>query len=200
LERRPGHRAAWRADVHQEHPRPDQLREGLARTGDIRPWRAAPDGTRQATSYGGCYPHPGYAWAIWRETLNGVGGLIEVNGLRAGDHQMAMGFVGKLDQGIHGMTPPDYQAAVRTWMERAHKFAQGSVGYVQGTLEHAFHGAKDKRQYHERWDILVTHKFNPVTDLKRNVYGVLELAGNKPAMERAFDSYYRQRDEDANVL
>ena len=75
-----------------------------------------------------------------RETLNSIGGLIEASGLGAGDHQMAMAVVGKLDQGIHGETTLEYQAAVRAWMERAWKFTQGDLGYVQGTLEHWFHG------------------------------------------------------------
>ena len=44
------------------------------------------------------------------------------------------------------------------------------------------------------------HAFDPLTDLRKNLYGVLELAGNKPAMEQDFDRYYRQRDEDANIL
>ena len=58
---------------------------------------------------------------------------------------------------------------------------------------------KDKRKYQERWETLVKHGFNPVTDLRRNLDGVIELAGNKPAMEQDFDRYFRQRDEDANI-
>jgi len=32
------------------------------------------------------------------------------------------------------------------------------------------------------------------------VWGVLELAGNKPELRRDLDAYFRQRDEDANTL
>jgi hypothetical protein len=42
--------------------------------------------------------------------------------------------------------------------------------------------------------------FDPSTDLKRNTDGVLEFAGNKPDLERAFDRYLRSREEDVNTL
>jgi hypothetical protein len=163
--------------------------------GDIKPW----SGKEGAYSKSMAYPHPGYSWAIRRDVLNNIGGLIDVSGLGAGDHQAAMSFVGKIDQAIHGQTSPEYQAAVRAWGERAYKYVQGNLGYVQGTLTHFWHGNKANRLYHERWDTLVKHQFNPVTDVKKNLFGVTELAGNKPEMARDFDRYFRQRDEDANV-
>jgi hypothetical protein len=163
--------------------------------GDIKPWK----GKEGAYSQSMMYPHPGYSWAIRRDVLNNIGGLIDISGLGAGDHQQAMAFVGKIERAIHGQTSPEYQAAVRAWADRAYKYVQGNVGYVQGTLEHAFHGEKDLRKYHERWDVLIKHGFNPVTDIKRNLWGVPELAGNKPEMARDFDRYFRQRMEDANT-
>jgi hypothetical protein len=36
--------------------------------------------------------------------------------------------------------------------------------------------------------------------LKRNTYGVLELAGNKPQLRHDIDCYFRARDEDSNTL
>lgn len=47
---------------------------------------------------------------------------------------------------------------------------------------------------------MVNNKFDPATDLIRNTWGVLELAGNKPQLQRDIDSYFRQRDEDSNTL
>lgn len=157
-------------------------------------------GMSGAYAAGWQYPHPGYAWAAQREALNKAGGLIEASGLGAGDHQMAMAFVGKIENAIHGATHPDYQANIRSWAERAYKIVQGEIGHVNGTVSHLFHGQKDKRRYHERWQILIEEKFNPVTDLRRNLDGVLELAGNKPRMAHRFDQYLRERDEDQNIL
>ena len=47
-----------------------------------------------------------------------------------------------------------------------------------------------------RWDILKKHGFDPVTDLKRNTSGILELAGNKPELRRDIMAYFSSRDED----
>lgn len=161
--------------------------------GDIKP--------RQGDSLDAyAYPHPGYAWCIRRNILNDIGGLIEVSGLGAGDHQMAMAFIGRIQNSIHGQTSQAYQAAIRAWGERAYKFVQGKVGYINGTVEHQFHGTKERRLYHERWATLIKHDYNPVTDIKKNMYGVIELAGNKPEMEQDFDRYFRQRFEDSNCL
>ena len=162
-------------------------------TGDIESWQKSGG----SVAYG--YPHPGYAWAIRRSVLNRLGGLIEASGLGAGDHQMAMSFIGHIDKSIHGDTDFSYQDFIRVWGDRAYTTVQGNVGYVGGMLSHQWHGEKAKRRYHERWDILIKHRFNPLTDLRKNLDGVLELTGNKPAMTADFDRYFRQRDEDANI-
>ena len=44
------------------------------------------------------------------------------------------------------------------------------------------------------------HTFDPTTDLKRNTDGVIEFSGTKPDLERAFDRYFRTREEDVNTL
>ena len=43
-------------------------------------------------------------------------------------------------------------------------------------------------------------RFNPLEDLRRNSFGVLEFDGNKPELEREFDRYLRSRQEDANII
>lgn len=146
------------------------------------------------------YAHPGYAWAATREALDRLGGLLDIAALGAGDHHMAMSLVGLGAQSIHGQASAGYKAHVAAWAARAARFVAGNIGFVQGTVEHGFHGSKDKRRYVERWDVLVRHAFDPLTDLRRNTFGVLELASNKPGFARDIDGYFRQRDEDANIL
>jgi hypothetical protein len=48
--------------------------------------------------------------------------------------------------------------------------------------------------------MFIEHQFNPHADLKRNSYGVLEFSGNKPDLERMFDNYLRDREEDSNII
>jgi len=146
------------------------------------------------------YPHSGYAWAATRSAIEWTGGLLQTGALGAGDHHMALGLVGHASKSMpHGVTL-DYAAHVMRWQERADFHIRRNIGFVWGTLEHRWHGRKADRKYINRWDIIVRNKFNPDIDLKRNWFGVLELAGNKPQLTRDVDNYFRQRNEDANTI
>jgi hypothetical protein len=70
---------------------------------------------------------------------------------------------------------------------------RGRRPHHHGTIEHPFHGRKGDRGYQSRWAMFLDSGFDPVTDLKRNTYGVLEFSGAKPDLERAFDRYLFQR-------
>lgn len=145
--------------------------------------------------------HCGYAWAITRRALGWVGLLIETAPLGAADHHMALALIGKVDTFIPGNLTDPYMRHLHRWQERALRHINKNIGFTHGsTIEHHFHGRKVDRRYWDRWKILVRHGFNPDTDLKRNVYGVIELAGNKPALAHDIDRYFRMRSEDANTL
>jgi hypothetical protein len=146
------------------------------------------------------FGHPGYAWAATRQALEFVGGLVETAALGAADHHMALALVGRVQDSIPGNLTQAYSAPLLLWQKHAMQHIGGNIGYVPGTLEHAWHGSKDKRAYIDRWQILARNHFDPVTDLKRNTSGVLELAGNKPQLRRDIDLYFRSRDEDSNSL
>ena len=146
------------------------------------------------------FGHPGYAWAYTRQALEWVGGLIETAALGAADHHMAMALIGRVGESIPGNLPASYSKPLLQWQDRAMRHIGGNISYVPGTIEHAWHGAKDKRNYVGRWSILSRNAFDPSIDLKRNTWGVLELAGNKPELRRDLDAYFRARDEDSNTL
>ena len=146
------------------------------------------------------YPHSGYGWAITRQAFDWIGGLFELGGVGSGDHHMALGLAGL----AHKSLPPGPNAAyceeVMRWGARAQRHINGNIGYTAGTIEHSWHGKKSDRGYLSRWGMFVTHGFNPHEDLKRNAFGVLEFASNKPALRRAFDRYLQSRSEDANSM
>lgn len=145
------------------------------------------------------FAHPGYAWAATRGALDCLGGLIETAALGAADHHMALALAGRVEDSVHGGVGEAYRAPLRRWQARARTHIGGNIGYVPGTIEHHWHGPKASRRYVQRWDVLARHGFNPETDLQRNVWGVLELAGNKPELRRDMARYFYQRNEDANV-
>lgn len=146
------------------------------------------------------YAHSGYAWAWLRSFLNIVGGLFEYGGMGSADHHMALGLIGKTERSLPGGVTPEYKAAVLDWGSRANLHLNGKLGVVHQTIEHLFHGDKARRGYLTRWEMFIKHEFNPYTDLKRNSYGVLEFAGNKPDLEHDFTLYLESRQEDNNFI
>jgi hypothetical protein len=214
--------AAW-IDADVRFRRPDWAREtvhALQQYDIVQPWSDCYDlgpndehldahrsfcrnyHERQPLSpkYGGRFGHPGYAWAATRQALEHVGGLIETAALGAGDHHMALALAGHAEISLPGCESAAYREPILRWQARARQHIAGNIGYVPGTIEHAWHGPKKSRRYIERWDILARHRFDPVEDLKRNVWGVLELAGNKPELRHDMDMYFRARNEDANSM
>jgi len=146
------------------------------------------------------YPHSGYAWAWTRSALDDVGGLLDICAMGSGDHHMALGLIGAAEKSMPGKTNHHYHTAVMRWQARALHHLSRKVGFVPGTIEHFFHGSKQNRKYVDRWEMFIEHNFDPTTDIKRNSYGVIEFAGQKPELERAFDRYLRGREEDANIF
>jgi hypothetical protein len=146
------------------------------------------------------YPHSGYAWAMTRQAFDWLGGLFDVGGMGSGDYHMAQALAGRAECTLPEGTHPNYRRHVMRWQERAQRHINGNVGCLPGTIEHGFHGAKQRRNYVGRWDMFLKHAFDPDEDLKLNSFGVCELSGNKPALRRDFDRYLRHRAEDQNVL
>ncbi len=146
------------------------------------------------------YPHPGYAWAWQRRALDRIGGLFDLGGMGSGDHHMALGMIGRPEASLPAGVTDCYRNSVLAWSARAAAEINGKLGFVHGTIEHPFHGRKADRGYESRWDMFLQHGFDPLVDLKRNINGVLEFAGNKSNLERAFDRYLRSREEDVNTL
>jgi hypothetical protein len=146
------------------------------------------------------FGHPGYAWAFTRQALDWLGGLIETASLGAADHHMALALIGRVTDSIPGTISANYKKPMLQWQARAMRHIAGNISYVPGTIEHFWHGAKERRAYVDRWSILTGNGFDPETDLKRNSFGVFELAGNKPKLRRDIDAYFRSRNEDSTTL
>lgn len=144
------------------------------------------------------FGHPGYAWCWTRQALEWAGGLVETAGLGAADHHMAMALIGRVDESIPGNISEAYKAPLRLWQSRVMPHIAKNISYVSGSVEHRWHGQKRKRAYVDRWSILIKNGFDPSIDLKRNTWGVVELAGNKPELRHDIDLYLRSRDEDSN--
>ncbi len=145
------------------------------------------------------FGHPGYAWAWRRSALSICGLLPDTAVLGAADHHMALGLIGRIYDSVPGDLMPGYIAPLLAWQNRARALGM-NIGCVSGSIEHGFHGAKNRRRYVERWDILRKWRFDPCTDLLTNEYGVVELSGNKPGLRVDIERYFAEREEDANIV
>lgn len=145
--------------------------------------------------------HPGYAWAMRVEAWHHLGGLIETAILGAGDNHMAHALVGMLDFTCDKKLHSSYFKHLNIWAERAERWIRRDVGFVQGTLTHYWHGKKKDRGYHDRWQILVNHQFDPDQDLKRDGQGLLQLVDRGDVRSIKFRDdirkYFRSRNEDS---
>jgi len=147
------------------------------------------------------FAHPGYAWAAARSAVGALGGLMDTAAVGAGDHHMALALIGKVKLSVPKGVAPGYMRPLMQWQRRALRHLNQNIGFLEGsTIEHSWHGRKNDRRYVQRWDIITKHQFDPDTDLKRNVWGVFELTGNKPRLRHDLDVYFRQRNEDCNTI
>lgn len=139
----------------------------------------------------------GYAWAARREFLDKTGGLFEAGVAGAGDHHMALALVGRVHESAPGDVHSKYLEALWQWQEKALRACTGGLGYVNGSILHSWHGSKRSRQYQSRWRILTEQQFDPTRDIDKNVQGVWELTGSKPALRELLSNYLKSRNEDS---
>lgn len=148
--------------------------------------------------------HPGFAWAASREAINHLGGLIDTAILGAGDNHMAHALVGMVDKTCARGLHPNYFKHLHIWQTRAERNIRRDVGIVQGTILHHWHGKKVDRRYHDRWQILVDHQYDPDWDVKRDAQGVLQLVDHGDvrsiALRDSIRRYFRMRQEDSTDL
>lgn len=141
--------------------------------------------------------HPGYAWAATRESLNGVGLLIDGAILGAGDRHMAMALIGKAKDSINLKLHPDYKDMVLSWELRANQHVRQRVGYVKGNIVHYWHGKKRDRRYHDRWQILIKHHFSPYRHVYRDWQGLWQFDIDAIHLRNDIKKYLRARNEDS---
>lgn len=166
----------------------------------------------------GAYPTwlgaPGGAWAARRESLNKIGSifgspLIDWVILGAGDLYFVEALNGLLTVGagvdtknLHKYSK-GFIDSLMTYQSLAVSELKKNIGYVENTVRHMFHGRQKDKQYGTRGDILIKYQFNPLTDLKKDVSGILQLVVTNERQIKLRDAcrkYFQTRNEDANTL
>jgi len=144
---------------------------------------------------------PGGAWAWNMDAFTSVGGMLSTCILGSGDWHMAFGLAdipsARLETQYTGRA---YNESIRAWQKRASKLkfhpGKSAIGCVDNYATHFFHGSHNRRGYGDRWQILVRHDFNPVTDIAPDWQGVWRWTGDKPVLRDEVRRYFIERFED----
>ncbi|MCA9091092.1 MAG: hypothetical protein KDA90_20915 [Planctomycetaceae bacterium] len=134
---------------------------------------------------------PGYAWAASRQVLRP--GFYPFSVLGGGDADMLDAFAG-IDRTARRSTwSPGRQQCYRNWSQAV---GRQSLGHLEGTIYHLWHGAPRNRQYVERYRILERYGFDPMTDLYPDENGLQAWVGNKPRLISEIRQFFETRKED----
>jgi hypothetical protein len=148
--------------------------------------------------------HPGFAWAAHRDILH-----------RCGLYDRCI--IGGADLAIAAAPfPDDHVAELREWLLRFCSVAQREdyvswrntfrkavdtkISYVDGTVFHRWHGDQHDRSYAARHLMLKTANFNPWVDLTFDHDECWSWNSQKPSLHQAVAAYFRNRNEDSNLL
>lgn len=108
--------------------------------------------------------HCGYAWAARREVIQRHG-LYDANVLGNGDLNIAHAMFGGARYLKTERLSDKARAHMSAWADAFYREVRGSVGYLDGTVFHLFHGMKANRRYLDRLHVLVEHDYDPARDL-----------------------------------
>uniref|UniRef100_A0A6C0EXK3 Glycosyltransferase n=1 Tax=viral metagenome TaxID=1070528 RepID=A0A6C0EXK3_9ZZZZ len=147
------------------------------------------------------YWHPGYAWACTRKAYEKMGGIYEYGILGSSDFIMALSYIGK---GIKGVDPKSTDGYKQTITEFESRVKNLRLGYVPGVIRHHFHGSKKNRKYRERWQILVSHLYDPLEHITLELINNCKvLVPSSKCPKELIDDiykYFEERNEDEGYL
>lgn len=147
---------------------------------------------------GGAYWHPGFAWAARRSAIDHVGALVDWSVLGGGDMFMAYALVGQLtSKTMPNSLGKNGVRQLAEWQSRAERHIKRNIGYIDGLLIHYWHGKKIDRRYNDRGQILVSSRFDPERDLKRDWQGLWQLTDRSFSLRDSIRDYFRARNEDS---
>lgn len=137
--------------------------------------------------------HPGYAWACTRKAYVQMEGLIEWAILGSADRHMAYALMGRAEFSAPGNVHKNYKKLLRDFQ----RLCSGlTLSYIPGTILHHWHGSLADRKYRERWDILTSHKFDPLSDVQTHK-GLVVLTRKGLRIQNDLIEYFVGRKEDS---
>jgi hypothetical protein len=139
---------------------------------------------------------PGLAWCIRRDVID-QHGFYDAMIMGAADRMFLHAAYGKISQvpSTVPMTESHFSHYLK-WAQPFYDTVQGSVGYIDNTAYHLWHGEIPNRQYWDRHDAVVKLGFDPATDITVGDNGAWHWARSVPELENYCIDYFQQRLED----
>jgi len=137
------------------------------------------------------YPNPGYAWAMSRKIMEKLGGIIDFDVAGGAELHMAFGFLGRIEECIElEKIESDYAEILEMWQEKAIRFIEQKVGYVEGRIRVSYDEQRDIEHTDERWQILNKHGFDPRTQLYKDDQGLWAIHISHVLLQADLVSYF----------
>jgi hypothetical protein len=145
------------------------------------------------------YCAPGYAWGAKKTTLLEIGGLFDKGIVGDGDSMMSAGFKGSVSKSKSSYGPYLLEAIVE-WQKKTKSIVKRGLGYVEGAVNHLWHGSRKTRGYVNRRRIIKSSKI--VFDPKEHIYydenGLIRFQPNVGKYySKLILKYLRSRNEDS---
>ena len=137
--------------------------------------------------------HPGFAWACTKKAYQKMGGLLDWAILGSGDRHMALALIGRVEYSAPGNIEDTYKQLLRKFEKSCRHL---KLSYVSGTILHYWHGSLENRRYRERWDILTSNNYDPVTDVDYTKQGAITLTQRGRRLKKDIEYYFQERRED----
>lgn len=137
--------------------------------------------------------NPGLAWAA-RRSLIEKHGFYDALILGGGDAALALAAYGRFNE----LKPLLNSAQTNHYLNWARPFfndVKGSVGFLEGTIFHHWHGNLADRRYNERYEGLSQFDFDPYADVKIDNNGCFVWSSDKPTLHAFVKDYWTQRSE-----
>lgn len=139
---------------------------------------------------------PGLAWVIRRDLLERHG-FYDACICGGGDRAIIGAVVDRYDlvaRALHW--DQDCLEHYSQWARAFTRSTQGSLGYIEGTISHLWHGALADRAYAARHRRVLELGFDPFADIAIDDSGAWRWNSDKPELQRFVKEYFQSRRED----
>jgi hypothetical protein len=138
----------------------------------------------------------GLAWAASREVLP-EHGFYDACIMGSGSRVMVCAALGRFDYARNYLQmSPRWMEHYMAWARPHFESVRGSIGFLEGTLLHLWHGDLTDRRYMDRHRDFRQFDFDPAVDIAKDDHGCWRWNSDKPRMHQYVRDYFAARKED----